>query len=277
MKLIFDKYREQYQILGYKQFDSLEPINATFLNNGEPIDLSQYYISFQCKKPDGNVVIDDESIVVKNICEIEMLLNEQVTVVNGVVKGEFILIHKVNTRQNATFTFDMEIQQSVIGLNGYSNSLITVAERLHKGIIDGKALHETLTSDINKIKATGNKALIIGGSQFSNNQYTWTHSMDNDNLMVNFMDSNTNEPLMPDYKILDKNNILIRNSTEHPNIKVVLSASYYQGNSTASNMIGTSAPTFTPLFQFQIYINSSTNKVYIAKEKTAPSDWILLN
>lgn len=83
---------------------------------------------------------------------------------------------------------------------------------------------------VNKINATGNKSLVIGSSQFTNNAYTWTHNMNNDSLIVNFIDSATNEPLLPDYKIVDKNNILIRNSAEHPNIKVVLSASFYQGN-----------------------------------------------
>ena len=40
--LIFDKKRESYQIVGYKQFDSTDPIIAQFLNDGEPINLSEY-------------------------------------------------------------------------------------------------------------------------------------------------------------------------------------------------------------------------------------------
>lgn len=94
-------------------------------------------------------------------------------------------------------------------------------------------LKDTILSgqdSINKINATGNKSLIIGASQFVNNQYTWTHNMNSEDLHVTFFDSTSKEPLLPDYKIIDKNNILIRNSVEHPNIKVVLSASYYQGN-----------------------------------------------
>lgn len=104
-------------------------------------------------------------------------------------------------------------------------------------------LKDTILSgqdSINKINATGNKSLIIGTSQFVNNQYTWTHNMNNDNLIVNFIDSATSEPLMADYKIIDKNNILIRNSPEHPNIKVILSASYYGGNTA----IGTTVEDF---------------------------------
>lgn len=104
-------------------------------------------------------------------------------------------------------------------------------------------LKDTILSgqdSINKINATGNKSLIIGASQFVNNQYTWTHNMNSEDLHVTFFDSVSKEPLMPDYKIIDKNNILIKNSVEHPNIKVVLSSSFYQGNS----LLGTNAEEF---------------------------------
>lgn len=145
--LIFDKAIEGFQIVGYKQFDSLEPIKAKFLYNAEPIDLSQYYISFQCKKPDGNIVVDDENITVKNICEIEMLLNEQVTVVNGNVKCQFVLVRKDNERQSTTFTFYLDVRQSVI--EGYSStSTITIADRLNRDIIIAKTLESTLSERI---------------------------------------------------------------------------------------------------------------------------------
>ncbi|MBS5307798.1 glycerophosphodiester phosphodiesterase family protein [Clostridium sp.] len=94
-------------------------------------------------------------------------------------------------------------------------------------------LKDTILSgqdSINKINATGNKSLIIGASQFINNEYTWKHDMNSEDLHVTFEDLATKLPLQPDYQRIDKNNILIRNSAEHPNIKVVLSASYYQGN-----------------------------------------------
>lgn len=86
------------------------------------------------------------------------------------------------------------------------------------------------SDDIATINATGNKSLIIGASNFTNGEYTWTHNMNNDNLIVSILSTDTNEPIIADYKIIDKNNILIRNSEENPNLKVILSASYYQGN-----------------------------------------------
>lgn len=104
-------------------------------------------------------------------------------------------------------------------------------------------LKDTILSgqdSINKINATGNKSLIIGASQFINNEYTWKHDMNSEDLHVTFEDLATKLPLQPDYQRIDKNNILIRNSVEHPNLKVVLSASYYQGNS----LLGTSVEEF---------------------------------
>ena len=146
--LIFDKQHESYQIVGYKQFDTQKPIKAQFLNGGQPIDLSQYYIRFECKKPDGNIVIDDENIVIKDICEIEMSINEQVTVINGEVKCQFVLVSKSDEKQDTTFTFDMDVQQSVIAINGYSKSVVSTAERLNKDILIGNELHSNLLNDI---------------------------------------------------------------------------------------------------------------------------------
>lgn len=93
------------------------------------------------------------------------------------------------------------------------------------------------SDDIATINATGNKSLIIGASNFTNGEYTWTHSMNNDNLIVSILSTDTNEPIIADYKIIDKNNILIRNSEENPNLKVILSASYYQGNSVIGSTV----------------------------------------
>lgn len=108
-------------------------------------------------------------------------------------------------------------------LNNTISTANNTDSKLRDTILSGK-------DSIDKINATGNKSLIIGASQFVNNEYTWTHNMNSKELNVVMYDSILDELLFPDCKIIDKNNILIRNSAEHPNIKVVLSASYYQGN-----------------------------------------------
>lgn len=108
-------------------------------------------------------------------------------------------------------------------LNNTISTANNTDTKLRDTILSGK-------DSIDKINATGNKSLIIGASQFVNNEYTWTHNMNSKELNVVMYDSILDELLLPDCKIIDKNNILIRNSAEHPNIKVVLSASYYQGN-----------------------------------------------
>lgn len=93
------------------------------------------------------------------------------------------------------------------------------------------------SDDIATINATGNKSLIIGASNFTNGEYTWTHGMNSDDLHVTFEKLETKEPVLADYQRIDKNNILIRNSEENPNLKVILSASYYQGNSVIGSTV----------------------------------------
>jgi hypothetical protein len=99
--LIFDKKRESYQIVGYKQFDSTDPIIAQFLNDGEPINLSEYNVRFECKKPDGNIVIQDEDIIIKDLCEVEIYLDEQVTVIKQPTAEELNAIKEENEELKA--------------------------------------------------------------------------------------------------------------------------------------------------------------------------------
>lgn len=153
--LIFDKERQRYQIINYKQFDTEKPLKAQFLDDGQPISLSDYNIRFECKKKDNTIVITDENLTVKNICEIEFFLNEQVTVVDGIAECQFVLVRKDNKKQNTTFTFELNIEKSVIVGGENSRSTITIAEKLGEDVLKADVLHKTLANDItegNKIK-----------------------------------------------------------------------------------------------------------------------------
>lgn len=131
-----------------------------------------------------------------------------------------------------------------------------LSPELRKNVIDGENINSKLEQTIatgkdsvDKINATGNKSLIISSSQFVNNEYIWIHNMNSEELHITMFDSVTKEPLMLDCKPVDKNSILVKNSVEHPNVKVVLSASYYQGNAlfgtSVEEFAGESIPTGT--------------------------------
>lgn len=165
--------------------------------------------------------------VVKTLQEIIDIGKEYIEILGNVIATKKELEEMINVSTDLKNKLDNLNQEAVQNNKNLISSNATATNT-------NKVLKQTILEaqdDINTINATGNKSLVIGSSSFVNNEYTWTHNMNNDNLIVNFVDSVTNEPLMPDYKIVDKNNILIRNSVEHPNVKVILSASYYQGNS----------------------------------------------
>lgn len=176
-------------------------------------------------------VYDEKSLsnndVVKTLQEIIDIGKEYIEILGNVIATKKELEEMINISTDLKNKLD-SLNQEAIQNNKNLKDTNTVATKTNE------VLKQTISEaqdDINTINATGNKSLIIGASQFINNEYTWNHNMNSENLTVNIIDVPTKEPLNPDYKIVDKNNILIRNSAEHPNVKVILSASYYQGNS----------------------------------------------
>lgn len=147
----------------------------------------------------------------------------------NIQEGNTLLPNLVDANNTATQK-KKDLDQSIVNATDTNTTLSNTNQSATQTNL---VLQQTIASgkdSVDKINATGNKSLIIGASQFVNNEYTWTHNMNSKELHVVMYDSVLDELLFPDCKIIDKNNILIRNSAEHPNIKVVLSASYYQGN-----------------------------------------------
>lgn len=147
----------------------------------------------------------------------------------NIQEGNTLLPNLVDAN-NAATQKKKDLDQSIVNATDTNTTLSNTNQSATQTNL---VLQQTIASgkdSVDKINATGNKSLIIGASQFVNNEYTWTHNMNSKELHVVMYDSVLDELLFPDCKIIDKNNILIRNSAEHPNIKVVLSASYYQGN-----------------------------------------------
>lgn len=147
----------------------------------------------------------------------------------NIQEGNTLLPNLVDAN-NAATQKKKDLDQSIVNATDTNTTLSNTNQSATQTNL---VLQQTIASgkdSVDKINATGNKSLIIGASQFVNNEYTWKHDMNSEDLHVTFEDLATKLPLLPDYQRIDKNNILIRNSVEHPNIKVVLSASYYQGN-----------------------------------------------
>lgn len=161
-------------------------------------------------------------------------------------KGGILLPKLVEANATATQK-KIDLDKSIKNATDTNETLTNTNQ---SGIQTNLTLQQTIATgkdSIDKINATGNKSLIVGVSEFVNNEYTWTHNMNSEELHITMYDANTKEPLMLDCKPLDKNRVLVRNSVEHPNVKVVLSASFYQGNALFGTNIeefaGESIPT----------------------------------
>lgn len=132
MKIRFDKSRNNYIEINKKQFDTLEPVVATFYNNGRAIDLVDYTYRLEIIKKDNTIVIQDTNIIKVGLNGLEIKLDPQVTILDGVVKCQFVLLK--DELQDTTFTFNMNIEKSCIEGGVDSYSVITILETLNESI-----------------------------------------------------------------------------------------------------------------------------------------------
>lgn len=171
-------------------------------------------------------------------------LVEKTTIANTTMNA---LIDKTNKGNETVNRLDSSIVNAVNKKQELDNSITEAIETntilsntREDAVQTDLTLKQTIASgqdSIDKINKTGNKSLIIGASQFINNEYTWTHNMNSKELNISMFDADTDVPLMLDCKPIGLDKILVRNSSEHPNIRVVLSASYYNGNSAIGTTI----------------------------------------
>lgn len=141
----FDKSRQTYEVVKKKQFDTLEKLTSSFYNNGIPIDLTGYTISLECLKADNNIVIQSKDIVIKNINEVEVKLDPQITIFGGDVQCQYVL--SKDGLKDTTFTFYINIQKSVLNGGANSNSVVTILDDLIKNIAEAQKVNKD-TADL---------------------------------------------------------------------------------------------------------------------------------
>lgn len=156
-----DKSREVCQVIKRKQYDTLEPITIELNNNGVPVNLSGYLIRLECLKSDNTIVIQDTNIVVKNVNQIEILLNSQITILEGEAICQLVLVK--NGLMDTSFSFYINVQPSIIKNGVASASFITILDTLISKISDGTTLNNNLDSKI----TTGNILNTNLGSKIS--------------------------------------------------------------------------------------------------------------
>lgn len=114
----------------------------------------------------------------------------------------------------------------------------TAKQQLDQSIADAQ-------DDIAKIEATGNEIIYITSSQWTYNDVSKmyekqiTHTCNSENVHVTCKTSDTKEALFLPWKIVDKNNVLLK-SDEAINVSVIISANYYKpliDNTTTQEVI----------------------------------------
>lgn len=156
--LIFDRRWETYQVEGYKQFDTSEPLQARFLYNSQPVNLANYTIRFECLKPDGHIVVQDTGFTIKNTNELSLMLDKQVTVVDGILKCQFVFLTKADNKQHSTFVFYMDVQKSALNIETHSDSVVTITETLNTRINEAVRIANNLVT-ANRTATNTNKTL----------------------------------------------------------------------------------------------------------------------
>lgn len=133
IRLNLDKSVEKYEVIKVKQFDTMQNIQASFFENGIPLDLAGFSVSFECSKPDGTFVIDSTVSRNDNIATIP--LPEQSTKVAGIVNCQFVLSKE--GKQDTTFTFFLDVKRDAKEGSVESESVVTILEQLTLSIEEG--------------------------------------------------------------------------------------------------------------------------------------------
>lgn len=127
-----DKNRDFPQIISKKQYDTLEKLTIELNNNNIPIKLSEYKIRLECFKSDMKIVIQNENIIVKNTNQLEILLDPQITIVEGKVACQIVLVK--DGLSDTSFTFFINVQPSIIKKGSESKSVVTILDNLIENI-----------------------------------------------------------------------------------------------------------------------------------------------
>lgn len=137
-----DTSKEFYEVIKCKQNDDLTLI-ANIFENGAAKDLTNCSIVIQARKKDNTYVIQNTDIK-KLDKKFEANLVRDFTRVPGETKIEVVLVESGN--QNTTFSFCLEVVESVIKGAEESKDLITSLEVMQDAVIEmGKISEETKT------------------------------------------------------------------------------------------------------------------------------------
>ena len=227
--IYLDLKKNEYIEIECKQLDDLI-LNLVVSDNGKILDLTNYKIQFNIKRPNNTYILQTENIVKNANGEVTVVCKKETTSFHGIAECELTLKTE-NNKQITSFNIYINIKQSVVdGINDSSAIIVTVLEQFENNINSATEKNVLIQSDIlNAENKRQELRTTITNSDKSNSQLTTSINNANnkiteiqnkgDEILSNMTDKN-NESQSIFEDILEQNEALQQRKIEVENLIV---------------------------------------------------------
>ena len=227
--IYLDLKKNEYVEIECKQLDDLI-LNLVVSDNGKILDLTNYKIQFNIKRPNNTYILQTENIVKNANGEVTVVCKKETTSFHGIAECELTLKTE-NNKQITSFNIYINIKQSVVdGINDSSAIIVTVLEQFENNINSATEKNVLIQSDILNAENKRQELITtITNSDKSNSQLTTSINNANnkiteiqnkgDEILSNMTDKN-NESQSIFEDILEQNEALQQRKIEVENLIV---------------------------------------------------------
>lgn len=128
-----DLKRNEYVKIECKQLDDLV-LNLVVSDNSKILDLTNYKVQFNIKRPNNTYILQTENIVKNANGEVTIVCKKGTTSFHGIAECELTLKTE-NNKQITSFNIYIDIKQSTVdGINDSSAIIVTVLEQFENDI-----------------------------------------------------------------------------------------------------------------------------------------------
>lgn len=227
--IYLDLKKNEYIEIECKQLDDLI-LNLVVSDNGKILDLTNYKIQFNIKRPNNTYILQTENIVKNANGEVTVVCKKETTSFHGIAECELTLKTE-NNKQITSFNIYINIKQSVVdGINDSSAIIVTVLEQFENNINSATEKNVLIQSDILNAENKRQELIttISDSTTSKNNLNTSINNANNkiteiqnkgDEILSNMTDKN-NESQSIFEDILEQNEALQQRKIEVENLIV---------------------------------------------------------
>ena len=227
--IYLDLKKNEYVEIECKQLDDLI-LNLVVSDNGKILDLTNYKIQFNIKRPNNTYILQTENIVKNANGEVTVVCKKETTSFHGIAECELTLKTE-NNKQITSFNIYINIKQSVVdGINDSSAIIVTVLEQFENNVNLATEKNVLIQSDILNAENKRQELIttISDSTTSKNNLNTSINNANNkiteiqnkgDEILSNMTDKN-NESQSIFEDILEQNEALQQRKIEVENLIV---------------------------------------------------------